>query len=99
MTKEDHASKIITVVGEYFLTQKMKAIPSPDDKEAYQALVAAPLLLAYSDTAAPQEYLEKLAAHHAVLVAAMKAKQSMDMKTAEALQAAIVNMIVVGKYF
>ena len=40
-------------------------------------------------TAGYADYLEKLAVHHAVLVAAMKAKQNVDEKTAEALVAAI----------
>merc|ERR1712216_121659 len=80
MTKEEHASKIITTVAEYFMTQKMKTIPPQSDKAAYEA------------------YLATLAAHHAVLVAAMKAKQSTDMKVAEALMDAIVNLISVGKY-
>merc|ERR1711966_406445 len=69
-TKEEHASRIITVVAEYFLTQKIKDPP------------------AKSDTAAYQKYLELLACHHAVLRAAMKAKQSTDVKTAEALMTA-----------
>ena len=70
MTKEEHAGKIIPVVSEYFMTQKMKAIPAKGS-DGYPA------------------YLEKLAVHHAVLVAAMKAKQNVDEKTAEALVAAI----------
>jgi nickel superoxide dismutase len=37
-------------------------------------------------------YLDKLAAHHAVLVAAMGCKQNVDMKTAEKLVAAIQAM-------
>merc|ERR1711907_231646 len=38
-----------------------------------------------SDTVHYQEYLAKLAAHHAVMVAAMKAKQTSDEKAAEVL--------------
>ena len=80
VTKEEHAAKIISTVSEYFLTQKMKAIPAKSDTSAYNA------------------YLEKLAAHHAVLVAAMKAKQTMDTKAAEALMAAIEDMSATGGY-
>jgi nickel superoxide dismutase len=36
MTKEDHASHIIKVVAEYFLTQKVKPA-DPKDKKAYKA--------------------------------------------------------------
>ena len=43
-----------------------------------------------------REYLQKLAAHHAVMVAAMKTKQMVDPETAKALQAAINNM---AKYY
>merc|ERR1711934_584627 len=42
-----------------------------------------------SDTAAYQKYLATLACHHAVLRAAMKTKQTMDIKDAEALMKAI----------
>ena len=55
-TKEDHASHIIAVVSEYFLTQKVKPVaPGADGYDAY---------------------LKKLADHHAVMVAAMKTKQT-----------------------
>jgi nickel superoxide dismutase len=30
-TKEDHASRIITIVSEYFLTQKLKPVPAGED--------------------------------------------------------------------
>jgi nickel superoxide dismutase len=76
MTKEDHASKIITTVSEYFLTQKVK----PVEKGA----------------AGYEEYLEKLADHHAVLRAAMKAKQSADPTHAQALHDAIHEL---AKYY
>ena len=38
MTKEEHASRIITTVAEYFLTQKIKAA-DPKDKKAYKGYV------------------------------------------------------------
>lgn len=68
-TKEVHASHIIQVVSEYFLTQKVKTVaPGADGYDGY---------------------LKKLADHHAVMVAAMKAKQSADPGTADKLQGAI----------
>jgi nickel superoxide dismutase len=56
MTKEEHASHIIEVVSQYFLTQKVK--PKAAGSDDYNA------------------YLALLADHHAVMVAAMKTKQS-----------------------
>lgn len=69
MTKEAHASNVITIVSEYFLTQKVKPVEPGSD--GYQA------------------YLEKLADHHRVMRAAMKAKQSADPATALALGTSI----------
>lgn len=68
-TKEQHASHIITVVSEYFLTQKVKPVAS--GAEGYDP------------------YLANLADHHAVMVAAMKAKQNVDPIFADALKASI----------
>lgn len=68
-TKEVHASHIIQVVSEYFLTQKVKTVaPGADGYDGY---------------------LKKLADHHAVMVAAMKAKQNADPGTADKLKGAI----------
>lgn len=73
-TKETHASHIITVVSEYFLTQKVKPVaPGADGYDAY---------------------LTKLADHHAVMTAAMKAKQNADAKYTAALSAAIEKLAV-----
>jgi len=69
-TKETHASHIITVVSEYFLTQKVKAVGS-DNKQGHQ------------------KYLESLARHHAVMVAAMKTKQNPSLKAVQTLNSAI----------
>jgi nickel superoxide dismutase len=69
MTKEDHASHIIEVVAEYFLTQKVK--PIAPGAEGYDA------------------YLKSLADHHAVMVAAMKTKQTVDSNNVEKLNQAI----------
>jgi nickel superoxide dismutase len=68
-TKEAHASHIIEVVAEYFLTQKVKPV--------------APGAAGYD------EYLRKLADHHAVMVAAMKTKQKPEPAAADALHQAI----------
>lgn len=68
-TKEAHASHMIEVVSEYFLTQKVKPV--------------SPVADGY-DT-----YLKKLADHHAVMVAAMKAKQNADPAYADRLHHAI----------
>ena len=50
ITKENHAQKIIDIISDYFLTQRIK--PSQKD------------------------YIERLKKHHAVIIAAMKCKQS-----------------------
>ncbi len=68
-TKDEHASNIIRVVSEYFLTQKVK--PVAPGTEGHQA------------------YLQKLADHHAVMVAAMKTKQTVSPQAVQALGAAI----------
>ena len=54
-TKEEHATRIIDVVSEYFLTQKVKPVAAGAEGRA--------------------AYLEMLADHHAVMRAAMTAKQ------------------------
>jgi len=76
ITKEDHASNIITTVAEYFLTQKVKPVAADD--EGYAA------------------YLAKLADHHLVMVAAMKAKQNSDPAVVAKLRAALDAM---GKHY
>ncbi len=68
-TKEAHASHIIEVVSEYFLTQKLKPVES--GSPGYDG------------------YLKKLADHHAVMVAAMKTKQTVDSTYVAALNSAI----------
>ncbi len=72
MTKEDHASNIISVVSEYFLTQKVKPKSKTDAEYA--------------------DYLSSLAKHHAVMVAAMKTKQTVDQANVDALNAAIAEL-------
>lgn len=62
-TKEEHACKIITIVAEYCLCQRVK-------KEVFEQ---------------DQDYVEALKAHHAVMQAAMKSKQSVDLATVDTL--------------
>jgi len=69
-TKEAHASGVITVLSEYFLTQKLKAVAPGEDGH--------------------DEYLVELAAHHAVLRAAMKCKQTVEEADAKDLRAKIL---------
>lgn len=66
MNKEQHAQKIISTIGNYFLTQRIK----PDQKD----------------------YLERLQKHHEVILAAMKAKQNVDMKYVKALLKSIESL-------
>ena len=68
-TKEAHASHIIEVVSQYFLTQKVK--PVAHGSEGHDA------------------YLHMLGDHHAVMVAAMKTKQSTDGMNVVRLRSAI----------
>jgi ubiquitin len=68
-TKEEHASKIIKIVSEYCLCQRVK--PEVFAKEG--------------------DYVEALKAHHAVMQAAMKAKQSVDEKVCDALDHAVAD--------
>lgn len=68
-TKEAHASNIIKVVSEYFLTQKVR--PVPPGAGGYDA------------------YLKKLADHHAVMVAAMKTKQTANEDAVRVLGGAV----------
>jgi nickel superoxide dismutase len=63
MNKERHAQNVISTIGDYFLTQRVK--PGQED------------------------YAERLVKHHAVIVAAMRAKQNADAAHADALKASI----------
>mmetsp|Transcript_4737 Transcript_4737/g.6134 ORF Transcript_4737/g.6134 Transcript_4737/m.6134 type:complete len:155 (+) Transcript_4737:72-536(+) len=65
-TKEEHAAKVMTIVSDYFLAQKVK-----------------------KEMLTEEEYKEVLVLHHAVMVAAMKAKQSAELAPVDALDAAI----------
>ena len=57
--KESHAQDIITIISDYYLTQRIN--PSQSD------------------------YIERLKKHHAVIIAAMKAKQNANGSYADAL--------------
>jgi len=69
-TKEEHADKIISLVSEYCLCQRVK-------KEVF---------------ASDGDYVDALKAHHAVMQCAMKAKQSLDVAAADALDHAVADM-------
>lgn len=77
-TKEDHASDIISIISEYFLTQKVKPVAAGAEGR--------------------EQYLAKLADHHAVMSAAMKAKQDANAETATNLRAAIETLKKHYKY-
>ena len=66
-TKEEHAAKIISLIGEYCLCQRVK-------KDIFKS---------------DQDYVDALKAHHAVMQAAMKAKQTLDVSAADNLDHAI----------
>ena len=66
-TKEEHADKIIKLVAEYCLCQRVK-------KEVFKCDL---------------EYVQALKAHHAVMQAAMKSKQSLDVAACDALEHAV----------
>ena len=63
MNKEQHAQNIIDSIGDYFLTQRVKA--------------------------SQEDYAERLQKHHAVIVAAMRAKQNAAPAVVDELKAAV----------
>ncbi|KAL1524645.1 hypothetical protein AB1Y20_019532 [Prymnesium parvum] len=71
-TKEEHCAKIISLVADYCLCQRVKPIGAPGCPFASEG-----------------DYVDALKAHHAVMTAAMKAKQSADPAAASALDHAI----------
>merc|ERR1719199_636683 len=72
MTKEEHAGKIVSLMSEYSLCQRVK--PLSDPKTPFSS---------------EEDYTEALKAHHMVMAAAVKAKQTVDPANADALEAAI----------
>uniref|UniRef100_A0A7S3SLF8 Ubiquitin-like domain-containing protein n=1 Tax=Strombidinopsis acuminata TaxID=141414 RepID=A0A7S3SLF8_9SPIT len=78
-TKEEHASKIIELMTEYCLCQRVK--PTSDPKSPFKS---------------EDEYTAALQAHHTVMLAAVKCKQSSDPQVGEALASAIAE---IGKMY
>merc|ERR1712045_446026 len=74
-TKEEHAGKIISLIGEYCLCQRVK--PVGDPKSPFKE---------------EKDYIAALQAHHAVMLAAVKCKQTVDPANAEALDTACAEM-------
>merc|ERR1712157_228700 len=74
-TKEEHAGKIIQLVGEYCLCQRVK--PAGDPKSPFKE---------------EKDYIAALQAHHAVMLCAVKCKQTVDPENANALDAACLEM-------
>ena len=72
MTKEEHAGKIVSLMSEYSLCQRVK--PMSDPKTPFSS---------------EEDYTEALKAHHMVMAAAVKTKQTVDPANADALEAAI----------
>jgi len=71
-TKEEHCGKIITLMAEYCLCQRVKPVGAPG-----------------SPFTCESDYMDALKAHHVVMTAAMKAKQSSDPTAADSLEHAI----------
>ena len=63
VNKEQHAQRIIATIGDYFLTQRVKA--------------------------KQEDYTERLQKHHAVIVAAMRAKQNANAEVVAELESAV----------
>merc|ERR1712021_284323 len=71
-TKEEHAAKIIDLMANYCLCQRVK-----------------PVGVAGSPFSTEKDYMDALKAHHNVMVAAMKSKQSVDLAAADGLEHAV----------
>lgn len=67
--KDETATNIQRVVSDYFLTQRVKAVPAGEEGHA--------------------AYVSQLENMHAILVAAMKCKQTVELSNVDALDAAI----------
>merc|ERR1719162_1087275 len=74
-TKEEHAGRIISLMSEYCLCQRVK--PVGDPKSPFKE---------------EKDYIAALQAHHAVMLAAVKCKQTVDPTNADALDAAASEM-------
>merc|ERR1711934_529167 len=74
-TKEEHAKKIIDLVANYCLCQRVKPVGAPG-----------------SPFTSEKDYMDGLKAHHNVMTAAMKSKQSVDLAAADALEHTVGDM-------
>jgi len=74
-TKEEHCKKIIALISEYCLCQRVKPVGAPKSPFTSEA-----------------DYIGALQAHHAVMMAATKCKQTVDPANAEALNATVDHM-------
>merc|ERR1719296_263384 len=74
-TKEEHAGKIIALMSEYCLCQRVK--PVGDPKSPFKE---------------EKDYIAALMSHHAVMLAAVKCKQTVDEANAVALENAAAEM-------
>merc|ERR1712039_627692 len=74
-TKEEHAGKIITLMSEYCLCQRVK--PVGDPKSPFKE---------------EKDYIAALQSHHAVMLAAVKCKQTVDPANADSLEGAAAEM-------
>merc|ERR1712060_554952 len=74
-TKEEHAAKIIALMSEYCLCQRVK--PVGDPKSPFKE---------------EKDYIAALMSHHAVMLAAVKCKQTVDPANADTLDAACSEM-------
>merc|ERR1712190_562469 len=74
-TKEEHSGKIISLMSEYCLCQRVK--PVGDPKSPFKE---------------EKDYIAALQAHHAVMLAAVKCKQTVDPANSDTLDSACVEM-------
>mmetsp|Transcript_12693 Transcript_12693/g.19013 ORF Transcript_12693/g.19013 Transcript_12693/m.19013 type:complete len:200 (+) Transcript_12693:80-679(+) len=74
MTKEEHGNKIISLISEYCLCQRVKPVGDPK-----------------SPFTEEKDYIDALKAHHAVMLAAVKAKQSTAISDVDALDHAVAD--------
>merc|ERR1711933_38242 len=74
-TKEEHCGKIISLISEYCLCQRVKPVGDPKTPFKTEA-----------------DYVAALQAHHAVMLAAVKCKQTVDTANGDALEAAATEM-------
>ena len=75
-TKEEHAKKIIDLMANYCLCQRMKPVGEPGGPFTTE-----------------KDYLDAIKAHHNVMTAAMKSKQTVDLEAADALEHALGDVI------